>query len=249
MSFLATEGVIQVATGDRHQDEAISSVRRIRRFLNSRPMILVTDNPDRVPSGLFDKVLLHPRPLYSYRDKIMPLLRLPFKRTLFLDTDIELLSPVDDIFEMLKSIDFVGSHAPVRWSDWKSDFVPEGFTEINSGVMGIRRSLRQRSLIRYWLKLYDRIGIDFDQATLRESLWWAVSHRSLRIWVLPPEYNLRTPKPWMTGSGMPVKILHGRLPEEQRKYLHHYLNNNIHEFRCSSAFPTLQNQKILPYTP
>ena len=35
----------------------------------------------------------------------------------------------------------------------ESDFVPEGFTEINSGVMGIRRSLRQRALIRYWLKL------------------------------------------------------------------------------------------------
>ena len=66
---------------------------------------------------------------------------------------------------MLRSIDFVGSHAPVRWSDWKSDFVPEGFTEINS-VMGIRRSLRQRALIRYWLKLYDRIGRRFDQLLL-----------------------------------------------------------------------------------
>ena len=125
--------------------------------------------------------------------------------------------------------------------------MPEGFTEINSGVMGIRRSLRQRALIRYWLKLYNRVGIDFGQATLRESLWWAVRHHQSSDMGASAE-KFAYSKPWMTGSGMPVKILHGRLPEEKRKSLHHYLNNNIHEFRCDT-FPTLQNQNILPYNP
>ena len=153
------------------------------------------------------------------------------------------MAPVDDIF-ILRTIDFVGCHAPVRWSDWKSDQVPEGFSEINSGVLGIRRSSRQRALIRYWLKSYDRIGIDFDQASLREALWWSVSHRDLKTWVLPSEYNLRMPKPWLTGAGIPVKIIHGRLPEEQRKHLRQYLNDHIQYFRGSSAFPLYKISKF-----
>ena len=55
------------------------------------------------------------------------------------------------------------------------------------------------------------------------------------------------PKPWLTGAGIPVKIIHGRLPEEQRKHLRQYLNDHIQYFRGSSAFPTLQNQQILPW--
>ena len=134
----------------------------------------------------------------------------------------------------------------MRWCDWKSPEVPEGFCELNSGVLGIRRSTRHRSLIRYWLKLYDSVGIQFDQATLRAALWWATSQKGLRIWVLPPEYNLRTPKPWLTGSSMAVKIVHGRVSEEKRELLHRYLNDNINQFR-SSSFPTGQNQQILPF--
>ena len=139
----------------------------------------------------------------------------------------------------------MGCHAPVRWSDWRSEEVPEGFSEVNSGVLGFRRCSKQRSLIRYWLKLYDSIGIDFDQATLRAALWRAVSKRRLQTWILPQEYNLRTPKPWLTGTRMEVKIVHGRVPEEMREELHKYLNEDIEQFRCSSEFPTNQNQQIV----
>ena len=243
----SSEGVLQVATGDKYIEEAIQSVPRIRPYLNGRPITLVTDNLEIIPPELYDNVVLHPVPQQSYRDKILPLIRLPYKRTLFLDTDLELLSPIEDIFKILRSVDFVGCHAPVRWSDWKSEEVPECFSEINSGVLGIRRSSLQRAMVRRWLSLYDRVDVRFDQATLRAALWWAVSTRGFRTWVLPQEYNLRTPKPWLTGAGMSVKILHGRVPEEQRLPLHHYLNNNVEFFRSSTAFPTSQNQSIYPH--
>ena len=137
----------------------------------------------------------------------------------------------------------------MRWSDWKSSEVPEGISELNSGVLGFRRCSRQRALIKKWLTLYDEVNIEFDQATLRAAIWWAISKRGLSTWVLPPEYNLRTPKPWLTGAGMSVKIVHGRVPENERKILHQYLNDNIEQFRCSSSFPTNQNQHIHPYNP
>ena len=249
MRFSSQEGVLQVATGVQHQDEAIASAEQIRPYLNGRPLTLVTDNPERFPLNLYDKILMHPQPRNSCRDKILPLLHPPYKRTLFLDTDLELLSTVEDIFMILRSVDLVGCHAPVRWSDWKSVDVPEGFSELNSGVLGIRRCSRQRQLVRYWLRLYDQVGIEFDQATLRAAIWWSVSKCGLRTWVLPSEYNLRTPKPWLTGSGMAVKIVHGRFPCDKRENLYRYLNENINSFRSSSVFPTGQNEEIVPYRP
>ena len=224
------EGVLQVATGRRYREEAIASVGRIRPFLNGRPIALVTDKPEYIPDGIFDKIILHKQPRRSYRDKILPLLDLPYKRTLFLDTDLELLSPIDDIFHILRSVDPLdvmhlsdGVIGKVLWCLRVS--------ELNSGVLGFRRCSPQRALVKYWLHLYDSVGIDFDQASLRAALWWALSQRGLRTWILPQEYNLRTPKPWLTGSGMAVKIVHGRVPEELRQNLHHYLNDNIDQFQ------------------
>ena len=247
MRRLLKEGILLVATGDQYRDEAISSVHRIRPFLNGRPITLVTDEPERIPSAIFDSVIQHSQPQKSYRDKILPLLHPPYKRTLFLDTDLELLSPIDDIFKLLSSVDLVGCHAPVRWCDWNSSEIPEGFSELNSGVLGISCSTRQRAFVRQWLKLYDSIGIEFDQASLRAALWWATCNRGIRTWVLPSEYNLRTPKPWLTGTGMKVKIVHGRISDDKRKSLHEYLNDNIDVFRSSSAFSTGQNQEILQF--
>ena len=112
---------------------------------------------------------------------------------------------------------------------------------MNSGVLGIKRCSKQRSLIRYWLKLYDIIGIEFDQATLKQP-FNAVSKRGLRTWVLP-QSNLRTPKPWLAGAGMEVKILHGRVPEEMREQLRTYLNENIEQFRCSSESKPIKTKR------
>ena len=62
MTFMSNEGVIQVATGNRHQQEAFLSVERIRPYLNGRPITLVTDKPHLVPPGLYDKVVVHRQP-------------------------------------------------------------------------------------------------------------------------------------------------------------------------------------------
>lgn len=239
------EGALLVATGERHRQEACAAAARIRPQLAGRPLWLVCDAPQSVPAGLFEQVLPHPDPRHTYRDKIPPLLRLPFRRTLFLDTDVELLQPLDDLFTLLESVHLVGCHAPVRWCQWRDPAVPEGFCELNSGVLGLRRSRRLHRLVQQWLHTYDRAGVPFDQASLRSALWHGC-RRGLRLWVLPPEYNLRTTKPWIAGKGMAVKVVHGRIPDALRQPLAHYLNANPNAFRASSAFPTGQNADVLP---
>lgn len=247
-STAASEGALLVATGERHRREACEAAGRIRPHLGGRPLWLVTDRPDAVTDGLFDAVLPHPDPHHSYRDKIPPLLALPFRHTLFLDTDLELLAPLEDVFALLRRMHLVGCHAPVRWCQWRDPAVPEGFCELNSGVLGLRRCPRVRRLIRRWLATYDQAGVSFDQASLRSALWQSCS-TGLRVWVLPPEYNLRTTKPWIAGKGMAVKVVHGRIPEEMRAPLASYLNRNVAGFRASSAFPTRQNASVLPVSP
>jgi len=245
----AAEGFLLIATGEKHNNEAIEWIKTNRKQLNGRPATIVSDTPNDILSELFDDVKLHKEPKRSYRDKIMPLINLPYKRTIFVDTDTTLIEPVDDIFYILKSVDLVGCHAPVRWCEWNSPEVPEGFCEINSGVLGLRSSNTQRYLIREWLTAYDELDVNFDQASLRIAIWNATKKFKLQTWVLPAEYNLRTPKPWLIGRGLAVKIIHGRISQEKIEELKEYLNSDITRFRASSEFDTGANEIIKPYHP
>ena len=90
------EGLLYIATGDDYVNEAINNMQRSRPFIGSRKSCIVTDRPSPLLYTVFDIVKKHPFPTFSYEDKILPLLDLPFKRTLFLDTDACLISPIDE---------------------------------------------------------------------------------------------------------------------------------------------------------
>jgi len=244
---MSKEGFLYVATGQQYVDEAVRSAAKTKQFAGDRPIFICTNSYVFSGSSIFDKILLHPEPTFTYRDKISPLLKLPFKRTLFLDTDAYLVEPIDDAFDMLKVVDFLGIHAPVRSFLYNDNRIPDVFSEINSGVIGLRRSWMQKKLVYSWLLKYDQLNILPDQPSLRCALWWGLS-KGLKVWVAPPEYNLRTPKPWLVGEGMKVKILHGRTDGINHSELIDYLNKTPYRFRCSSEFNTKQNSSILPYS-
>lgn len=241
------QGLLLVATGERHRAEARECLLRLQSGPDVLPRSLVTDCPLEFSDLSLDQLITHPDPRHSYRDKITPLLQLPYRRTLFLDTDVQLLQPLDDLFQLLRHVDLCGCHAPVRWAQWRDPAVPDCFPEINSGVLGLQRNRRTTALVRRWLELYDKVGVPFDQATLRSALWQAVRRKRLRLSILPPEYNLRTTKPWIAGQGMAVKIVHGRVAEADRPALQAYLNTNTGVFRSSSSFNTGLNGVVAPW--
>lgn len=241
------EGFLLVATGARHALEACRAVWQIKRVLPTAQITVITDQGGLFQQDLLDQLLPHPDPRHSYRDKIAPLLQLPYKRTLFFDTDVHLLQPLDDLFRLLHHVDLCGCHAPVRWAQWRDPAVPECVPELNSGVLGLRRNRRTTALIRRWLQLYDQVGVAFDQATLRSALWERLSRQQLRLSILPPEYNLRTTKPWIAGQGMAVKVVHGRVAEAEQPALQAYLNTNTNVFRSSSQFNTGLNGVVAPW--
>ena len=99
----------------------------------------------------------------------------------------------------------------------------------------MRRSSQQHQMIRRWLNLYDQVFNDYnhpwDQASLRSALWTSITSNQIRLFALPQEFNLRTPRPWVSGRGMPVHIIHGRFKESEFNSFIDYLNSESDRFR------------------
>lgn len=244
------EGILYVATGATALDEAVASARAGRPHAGGRPIAVCTDLIGEAErAGVFDRILPHSCPVRGYRDKIPPLVDPPFSVTLYLDADARLVSACDGMFRMLETCDFAAAHAPVRKPEgWNDPAVPDAFPEFNSGVILLKRSLLLRACIDLWLRRYDQVGQDWDQAALRSAVWEAATG-GLRPGVLPPEANLRTTKPWIAGKGMRVIIVHGRIPEAERDRLLSYLNDDCERFRSSDEWRRLRPETgILPKT-
>ena len=228
-------GIVYVATGAPFLDEAIVSARASRLHASATPIAVYTDCPDEATSaGCFEHVLEHPDPRRCYRDKIPVLLELPFACTLFLDTDARLTADCDGLFALSERFDLAAAHAPVRRPrGWSAPEVPAVFPELNSGVLLLRRSDLQRTLVERWLTLYDEVGQEADQASLRVAVWETLLD-GLQLYVLPPEANLRPVMPWVTGRELPVMVLHGRFAEDETERLVRYLNDNVGQFRSGA---------------
>ena len=238
----SSEGILFIATGDLHRREALESASISRHWSGGRPIFLITDSLlEARAAGVFDKVLLHPQPVQGYRDKIVALQDLPFQQTLFLDSDARLTASVEPLFQAKGNADLAAVQAPVRLPEgWRDPDVPDLFSEINSGVLLWRRSRKQRALVCEWLLLYDQLqtttGQAWDQASLRSVLWEFIQNRGFRFLTLPAEANFRTTKPWVAGRGLPVHVLHGRVPADEYEALLSYLNSNVDRFRTWSEW-------------
>lgn len=237
-----TCGVLYVATGTRHTDEMLRSAHSLRKQMPGLPIVLYTDrNP--VDAQIFTEIRKMDQPLYSFEDKIGPLKESPFERTVLLDTDTYVCASVGDLFEILDRFDLAASHAPFRHD--RPFATPNCFCELNTGVLAYRKTPEVLFLFDHWLRLYresvEMTGIrESDQHAFRQALY----ESSVRLYVLPPEYNLRTVMPGFLGRGA-VKILHGRgIPMER---MERWVNRsrNIRVFLSSSLQLTRDHLEIL----
>jgi hypothetical protein len=204
-------GVIYVASGRRHLDEMLVSVRSLREQMPGLPVVLCTDQT-RIPAGVFDEIRVLRNPRHSFVDKIAPLCESPFARTLFLDTDTFLCRPVGDLFDLLERFDLAVTHAPFRHD--RPFSTPTCFAELNTGVMVYRNTEAVRGMFQLWLELYaqevaETGKLDSDQPAFRAAVYQSPL---VSLYVLPSEYNLRTVMPASVGRGS-VRILHGRAPD------------------------------------
>ena len=208
---VSSEGVVYVATGDPYVREAADSARSVREEGGDYPICLVTDaaSANRADRSLWDDLVVLEAPRYRYDDKI-EMLRAPYDRVLFLDTDTQVLAPLADVFQVLDEFDIAVHQTEFgTWYDLPG--VPKSFPEFNTGVVAVRKSEATKALFDDWRRLYDELlYIDpNDQISFRK----AVYHSRVRYAWLPAEFNFMPYMP--TRSARPLQIAHARGGREQ----------------------------------
>jgi hypothetical protein len=207
------DGILYVATGNKYVAEAVASARSAKSQMPQVPIAMASDVGSQ--SLDFDLALpLSPthRPL---ADRIRGMLASPFARTLFLDTDTFVLQPVGHLFNLLDRFDICASFEPAH-GFYSIPPVPDGFPELNGGVILFNNTEQVRAILATWLALYEAEAaakIQAGQAPWHDqlALTRAVYSSGLRFFVLPPEYNCRIIFPQFVSG--PVYIAHCRLKD------------------------------------
>lgn len=208
-------GVLYIAAGQAYAVAANHSARSVKALLPNLPVDIFTDSPDVLESGLFDRVEIIDSP--HRRSKVDYLSRTRFERTLYLDTDTRVIEDISDLFGLLERFDIAMAHAHARnrrthVEQWQIE-LPQSFPQLNGGVILYGSSERTLDFLQSWSSAYHEAGFSKDQTTLRELIWSS----DLRLYVLPPEYNVRYEKYvriWSPSEATP-KILHYRRFHDQ----------------------------------
>ncbi len=199
-------GIVFGATGGLYRNLARRAARNVRQVMPQAAIDLYTDEP--LVDPVFDRVHLLDRS--GPRPKMEALLRSRFRKTLWLDSDTVMLCDVSDLFDVLETADIVGAHeqfgsSPVAMRKVRRD-IPPAFRQINSGVLGVRKSEATDAFLRRWQQDFVALKLQYDQPLLRELLY----ESDLRLVVLPAEYNQMFPPHIRVASAlmMAPRILH-----------------------------------------
>jgi alpha-N-acetylglucosamine transferase len=203
-----TRGIIYVATGKKHCDEAVISARQVKKIMPDMSVTIFTDQ--EVPEGLFDHVKPAEPGERGRKAKIRGMASSPYEQTLFLDSDTYMCQSCEDVFWPLERYDLAVVHEVYR-NEYAFEHFPTSFPSLNTGVVALNNTPEVREFLQQWedsyinhfSKLYPA-----DQPAFRHCLF----HSSLKFYILPPEYNFRTNYPVVLGGFSSVKILHDRNP-------------------------------------
>lgn len=198
-----TKGVLYIATGEEFQKEAAVSAQSVRSTMPTINIAIITDS--YIPSDIFDKVIIVDDPNQSFTDQIRFLPNSPYDKTVYLDTDIYMHEPVDELFSLLDQFDIGVAHAQGGTS-WPVQKIPSSFPEYNSGVVAYR-SRNIQDFCEKWMVNYHEIkgNKPQNQPSFRKTLY----ESDLRIGTLPREYNCMFRHPGHVNGT--VKLFHGRL--------------------------------------
>ena len=202
----ATDGFVYIATGSEFVAEAAESARRLRETMPEADIALLSDvEPD---ADWFDTHVSIPDPEYGFEDQILNLERSPYRRTVYLDTDIYVDEDISDLFQLMEYFD-IGLAQTATRKAWDVQGVPDCFPEYNSGVMVYKTGERFSEFVSSWRSIHfserDSEETMRNQPSLRKALY----ESDLRIATLPPEYNCRINFPGQVAGK--VKVFHGRL--------------------------------------
>lgn len=191
---MSRDGVLYITAGRKYLRAAMHSAASVRRHCPGLATHLYADwreqgvdfstSPDPFTSVA---PIDHPH----RRSKVDYISQSPFERTLYLDSDTEVVADIRSLFDVLDRFDIALCHAhrrntPDRLAPWRVA-LPQGFPQYNGGLVLFKRTPAVQAFLEAWARHYHEAGFSQDQRTLRELLWLS----DLRMATLPPEYNVR----------------------------------------------------------
>jgi hypothetical protein len=192
---MTSQGILYIAYGENFIKEALLSAQSVKQAM---PDIDITMFADRdVESPHIDNLKIitvsHLRSKIDYMDES------PYDYTVFLDTDTIVDHDISDMFEMLDVFDVVICHDLARKRKKYTTTIPEygaapyAFSEVNTGVMGYKKSVQANRLFARWKEYFYRYFhiSPWDQPSFRASLWEGCKE-GLKLYILPVEYNIRS---------------------------------------------------------
>ncbi len=213
------DGILYSAIGDRYFDEALASALSSLRF-NDVPHVIVSDRERPAPDERVRVERLDPTG-NPYADKIAGMLRSPFRRTIFLDTDTYVIGELTGLFALMGRFDVAACLSP-GYRGLADPEVPEAFYELNTGLLVWRATAGTRAFLESWHATYMRwcehppfahagnANGYADQPAFRRCLW----EHDLKLCVLGHEYCYRTTQCAQIADV--VRAIHGRHADYDR---------------------------------
>lgn len=189
------KGYLYIVFGKQYFQECIKSVEILKNYSNL-PIHLFTDQKEftNYQKELFFSISVVPK--IQIRSKVDYIGLSPFLKTIYLDSDIIISKPIDELFDLLNYYNFIGTLDVARKRQNISESIPEykkipyAFGEINGGILGFNQYAKEK-IINNWPKVfykYYQLTGGWDQPSLRILLW---RYKAL-VYILPPEFNVRS---------------------------------------------------------
>ncbi|MFB8792771.1 MAG: hypothetical protein U7126_00725 [Microcoleus sp.] len=236
---LETKGFITILTGLYSFQDCVHFLASVRKFHREPIIVLI----DRVPCVLypllqvFGNVRLQPAPhhenpvLASRQAKLSLDQVSPFEKTIYLDCDICLLSPIYEVFDYLDEVDLLVTEdvQPALakaanllrvegdiLSTLQSVGLPLGEKSIqyNGGFIAFKKSRKNQELFLSFKKYFDLVIAHQDVLLLKDQGAFAAAIASVKpkMKTLSPVYNYLDKWKAIYAIESPVKVMHCTYP-------------------------------------
>ncbi|NEO54925.1 MAG: hypothetical protein F6K54_18690 [Okeania sp. SIO3B5] len=149
------KGLIYIVTGaKKYIDECIFSAKSFKSQCPDIPVTLFTDN-NSIQESCFDNVNLISDSIHPWKIKVKYLLNSPYKYTLFMDSDTQVVQPIYELFSYLDDHDLAVAPGPSvdRSSQPPTLLNYIGKGNYNTGVLLYKRSKRTNQFLSKWLEM------------------------------------------------------------------------------------------------
>lgn len=227
------EGILYLACGFTYYEQALYSVKSLRRHM---PDINVTLACDYDYASNDPRSIVNGRPCFDqfihidhdserpYRSKSRIMSRSPYEKTIYLDCDTVVLDNFSEIFKCLDIFDCGASLNVHRGPVYKYGDI-QCLATFNSSTFAYRKSDVMGRVFADFQEQFDAAASENPRVGDQEILSYCIIRNGAKFWVLPEEYNFHLMHMGRAFRGIKIATSH----EQSAKDAAAALNSSLAE--------------------